>query len=134
MNTLFCFDFDPLPPLVSLSLYPPSLKKRKKRRCNAVGRRPHWGSAEAEIKVPSVENTELKGSPFKVRRGQYVAIYATLTARDFFLANFYPSGPFAFIFFKSLSRVFPVLVVANTGSCVDPQNKIGHPAGCKFPC
>ena len=25
--------------------------------------------------------------------------YATLTARDFFLANFYPSGPFTGIFF-----------------------------------
>ena len=24
-----------------------------------------WGAADAEIKVPSVENTELKGSPFK---------------------------------------------------------------------
>ena len=26
---------------------------------------PQWGAADAEIKVPSVENTELKGSPFK---------------------------------------------------------------------
>ena len=24
-----------------------------------------WGTADAEIKIPSVENTELKGSPFK---------------------------------------------------------------------
>ena len=24
-----------------------------------------WGAADAEIKVPSVESTELKGSPFK---------------------------------------------------------------------
>ena len=29
---------------------------------------------------------------------------------------------------------FPVFAVANTGSCVCPQNKIGHPAGCRFPC
>ena len=35
--------------------------------------------------------------------------------------------------FQNLSRVFPALVVANTGSCVDPQTKIGHPAGCRFP-
>ena len=26
---------------------------------------PLWGAADAEMKVPSVENTELKGSPFK---------------------------------------------------------------------
>ena len=26
---------------------------------------PQWGSADAEIKVPLNENTELKGSPFK---------------------------------------------------------------------
>ena len=26
---------------------------------------PQWGAADAEIKVPSDENTELKGSPFK---------------------------------------------------------------------
>ena len=26
---------------------------------------PQWGAADAEIKVPSVENTELDGSPFK---------------------------------------------------------------------
>ena len=26
---------------------------------------PQWGAVDAEIKVPSVENTELKGSPFK---------------------------------------------------------------------
>ena len=33
--------------------------------------------------------------------GQYIAIHATLTARDFFLAYFYPSGPFICIFSKT---------------------------------
>ena len=45
-----------------------------------------WGAADAEIKVQSDENTELKGSPFKTEVGQYIAIHATLTARDFFLS------------------------------------------------
>ena len=27
----------------------------------------------------------------------------------------------------NLSRVFPVLAVADSGSCVGPQNEIGHP-------
>ena len=63
----------------------------------------------------------------------HMAIHVTLTAWNFFLAYFYPSGPFTCIFSQNLSRFFPVLAVANTGSCVGPQNKIGHPAGCRFP-
>ena len=73
------------------------------------------GAADAEIKVHSVENIELKGSPIKVpsvdnielkgspiRACSRYDIYATLTTRDFFLANFYPSGPFTCIFSKPL--------------------------------
>ena len=36
--------------------------------------------------------------------------------------------------FSKTSRFFPVFAVANTGVCVGQQNKIGHPAGCRFPC
>ena len=50
---------------------------------------PQWGAADADIKVPSVENTQPKRSPFKAwSRSVYIAIHATLTARDFFLAYF----------------------------------------------
>ena len=65
--------------------------------------------------------------PLKPGVGQYIAMHAMLTARDFFLANFYPPvhSP---AYFPNPSRVFPVLAVANTGSCVGPQNEIGHPA------
>ena len=50
---------------------------------------PKWGAADAEIKVPSGENTELKRSPCKAwSRSVYSYIYATLIARDFFLAYF----------------------------------------------
>ena len=66
--------------------------------------------------------------------GQYIATPATITARDFFLANFYPSGPFTCIFSSKHSRVFPVVAVANSGSCVGLQNKIDHPPGCRFLC
>ena len=55
-----------------------------------------------------------------------------LIARDFFLADFYPSSPFTYICFQTLTRFFPALAVANTGSCVGPQNKIGHPARYRF--
>ena len=47
---------------------------------------PQWGAADAEIKVPSGDNTELNVLPLKPGVGQYIAIHATLIARDFFLA------------------------------------------------
>ena len=75
-----------------------------------------------------MKTQSLKVLPLKPGVGQYIAINATLTARDFFLAKLYPSGPFTCIFFQNLSRVFPVLAVANIDSCVGPQYKIGHPA------
>ena len=81
---------------------------------------------EAEINDPSVESPELNGSPFKPGVGQSTAMPASPTARDVFLAKLYSSGPFTCIFFQRLLRVFPVLAVANTGSCVGPQNELGH--------
>ena len=65
--------------------------------------------------------------------GQYIAMCAMLTAKNFFLVNFYPSGPFTCIFSKT-SHEFLLLAAANTDSCVGPHNKIGHPAGCTFRC
>ena len=52
----------------------------------------------------------------KPRIGQYIAIHATLTARDFFLAYFYPSllPVHSSSFFPKPVPVFPVLAVANT--------------------
>ena len=95
---------------------------------------PQWGAADAEIKVPSDERTQsLRVLPLIPGIGQYIAIHATLTAREFFLAYFYPSSPFTCIFSKT-SPDFFLLAAANTGSCVGPQNEIGHPAGCRFPC
>ena len=44
---------------------------------------------------------------------QYIAIHAALTARDVFLAYFYPPGPFICIFSKPF-LISPVLAVANT--------------------
>ena len=67
---------------------------------------PQLEAADAEIKVSSVENTELKCSPLKPGTGQYIAIRATLIASDFFLANFYLSGPFTRIFSKTSPEFF----------------------------
>ena len=93
----------------------------------------HWGMS-APLQLGAAAAESLKVLPLKPGVGQYVAIHATLTARGFFFTYFYPSGPFTCIFSLNLSRFFPVLAVANATSCVGPQNEIGHPAGCRFPC
>ena len=67
---------------------------------------PQWRTADAEIRIPPVENPELKVLPFKPGVGPNIALHATPTARDFFLGNFCPSGPFTCIFF------FPKLLLS----------------------
>ena len=86
-----------------------------------------------KLKFHLMRTQSLKVLPLKPGVGEYIAMLTTLTARDFFFANFHPSGPFTCIFFENLSRDVPVLAVADTISCVGPQNKIGHSAGCRFP-
>ena len=56
-----------------------------------------------KLKSLLVRSRSLNVLPLKPGVGQYIAIHATLTARDFFLAYFYPSGPFTCIF----SKIFP---------------------------
>ena len=86
-----------------------------------------------KLKSHLLRTQSLKVLPLKPGVGQYIAMHATLTARDFFLANFYFFGPFNCIFFQNFTWVFPVIAMANTSSCVGLQNKMGHPAGCRFP-
>ena len=63
-----------------------------------------WGVADAEIKVPSGERTQsLNILPLKPGVGQCIAIHVTLTSTDFFLAYFYPFGPFTYIFSRTSS-------------------------------
>ena len=54
-----------------------------------------------KLKSHLVRTQSLNVLPFKPGVGQYIAIHATLTARDFFLAYFYPSSPFTCIFSKT---------------------------------
>ena len=88
-----------------------------------------------KLKSHLVRTQSLNILPLKPGVGQYITTHATLTARDFFLAYLYSSGPFICIFFyQNLSRFFLYWLWLAHGSCVGPQNKIGHPAGCKFLC
>ena len=47
-----------------------------------------------KLKSYLVRRQSLNVLPLKPGIGQYIAIHAVLTARDFFLAHFYPFGPF----------------------------------------
>ena len=59
-----------------------------------------------KLKSHLVRTQSLNVLPLKPGVGQYVAMHATLTARDIFLANFYPSGPFTRIFSKTSPKFF----------------------------
>ena len=60
-----------------------------------------------EIKDPSFENPELtKVLPSKPGVGEDTATQASSIARNFFLANIYPLGPFKYICSKSSFRCF----------------------------
>ena len=103
-------------------------------RIGALSTKSRSGELQTQkLKSHLLRTQSLKFLPLKSGVGQYIDIHATLTARCFFLANFYPSGPFTCISPKPLP-IFPVLAVAYTGSCVGPQNKIGHSAGCVVEC
>ena len=91
-----------------------------------------WGTADAEIKVPSVENLELTKVPsFKFGVGQNVALRTSHTARN--SASLISTFPFLSPSFSSKSSVhlLSALGLANLVSCVGPQNKIGHPVVVK---
>ncbi len=59
-----------------------------------------------KLKSHLVRTQSLNVLPFTPGVGQYIAIHATLTARDFFLAYFYPSCPFTCIFSKTSPDFF----------------------------
>ena len=87
---------------------------------------PQWGAADAEIKIPSGEKTELKRSPFKAW-SRSVYSHTCYAYCQGFLPYFYTFGPFTCIFsLQNLSRFFLCWLWLIHGSCVGPQNKIGH--------
>ena len=74
--------------------------------------RPHRWELQTQIKVPK----SLKVLPLKPRVGQYIGTHATLTAKDFFLANFSSSGPFSCIFSKTSSKFIMMNSEGNGGA------------------
>ena len=94
---------------------------------------PQWGAADAEIKVPSGENTELKRSPFQAWSRSVYSQTCYAYCQGFLPCLFLPLRSIHLHFFQNLSRFLLCWLWLTLGSCVGPQNKIGHPAGCRFP-
>ena len=91
---------------------------------------PQWGTVDTEIKVPYVENPELTNAlPLKSGEGQYVALHALPTARNYFLVliSTFPVHSPSFFLLLQILYILTALVLANfrdAVSCVDLWNKI----------
>ena len=66
---------------------------------------PQWGAADAEIKFPSGENTELKRSPFKAWSRSVYSHTCYVKCQGFLPCLFLPSGPFTCIFSKTADDI-----------------------------
>ena len=95
---------------------------------------PQWGDADAEMKVPSGENTELERSLFKTWSRSVYSRTCYAYCQGFLLCLFLPFLSIQLHFFQNLSRFFLRWLWLTHGSCVGPQNKIGHLARGRFPC
>ena len=74
-----------------------------------VERDPQWGAADAEIKVPSGENTELKRSPFQAWSRSVYSHTCYAYCQGVLPRLFLPFQPIHLHFFQNLSQFFPVL-------------------------
>ena len=70
---------------------------------------PQWGAADAEIKVPSGENTELKRSPFQAWSRSVFSHTCYAYCQGVRPRLFLPFQSIHLHFFQNLSQFFPVL-------------------------
>ena len=70
---------------------------------------PQWGTADAEIKVPSGENTELKRSPFQAWSRSVYNHTCYAYCQGVLPCLFLPFQSIHLHFFQNLSQFFPVL-------------------------
>ena len=80
-----------------------------------------WVAAHTEIKVPPGENTELKCSPSKAWSRSVYSHTCYTCCQGFLPWLFLPFRSIHLHCWQNLSWFFPVLAVANTGSCAGPQ-------------
>ena len=77
-----------------------------------------WGAADAEIKVPSVENTELKRSPFKTWSRSVCSHTCYAYCQGFLPCLFLPFRSIHLHFFENLPRFFLCRLWLTHSSCV----------------
>ena len=77
---------------------------------------PQWGAADAEIKVPPGENTELKRSPFQAWSRSVYSHTCNAYCQGFLPCLFLPFWSIHLHFFRSLSRFFSVLAAPHWGA------------------
>ena len=70
---------------------------------------PQWGAADAEIKVPSGENTELKRSPFQAWSRSVYSHTCYAYCQGVLPCLFLPFQSIHLHFFQNLLQFFPVL-------------------------
>ena len=87
-----------------------------------------------KYKLPSGENTGCKRSPFKAWSRSVYSHTCYAYFQGFLPCLFLPFRSIYLHFFQNLSRFLLCWLWLTHGSCVGPQNNIGHPAGCRFPC
>ena len=75
---------------------------------------PQWGVEDAEVKVISDENTELKRSPFKVWSRLVYSLACYAYCQKFLPFLFLPSESIHLHFFPKPLPISPVLALANT--------------------
>ena len=63
---------------------------------------PRWAATDAEIKVPSDENTELKGSPFKALSRSVYCRTCYAYCQEFLSCQFLPAWSIHLHFFQPL--------------------------------
>ena len=89
-----------------VSVYIGGLVNFTPQSASAVAVLPQWGAADAEIKVPSGENTDLKRSPFKAWSRSVYSCTCYVYCQGFLPFYFYPSGPLTCIFSKTSPNFF----------------------------
>ena len=82
---------------------------------------PQWGAADVEIKVPSVENTELQGSSFRAWSRSVYCHKCSVYCQGFLPCYFLPFRSIHLHFFQTSPDFFSPV------SAVGPKNKMGQP-------
>ena len=96
---------------------------------------PRSGELRTQKLKSHLVRTELKRSPFQAWSRSVYSHTCYAYCQGFLPCLFLPFRSIHLRFFpKSLPNFFLCWLWLNTCSCVGLQNKIGHPAGCRFPC